>query len=50
MEILNRLKKNSLKMAIIDVLKYGRPNNVLVWKWRSDSNSFEKKCCYKANN
>lgn len=25
-------------MAIIDVLKYDGPNNVLVWKWRSDSN------------
>ena len=24
-------------MAIIDVLKYDGPNNVLVWKWRSDS-------------
>jgi membrane protease subunit (stomatin/prohibitin family) len=26
-------------MAIIDVLKYDGPNNVLVWKWRSQSNS-----------
>jgi membrane protease subunit (stomatin/prohibitin family) len=26
-------------MAIIDVVKYDGPNNVLVWKWRSDSNS-----------
>ena len=26
-------------MAIIDVLKYDGPNNVLVWKWRSASNS-----------
>jgi membrane protease subunit (stomatin/prohibitin family) len=26
-------------MAIIDVLKYDGPNNVLVWKWRSTSNS-----------
>jgi len=26
-------------MAIIDVLKYDGPNNVLVWKWRSSSNS-----------
>ena len=26
-------------MAIIDVLKYDGPNNVLVWKWRSNSNS-----------
>jgi len=26
-------------MAIIDVLKYDGPNNVLVWKWRSVSNS-----------
>jgi membrane protease subunit (stomatin/prohibitin family) len=26
-------------MAIIDVLKYDGPNNVLVWKWRSGSNS-----------
>ncbi|MDX2361084.1 MAG: SPFH domain-containing protein [Crocinitomicaceae bacterium] len=26
-------------MAIIDVLKYDGPNNVLVWKWRSESNS-----------
>lgn len=25
-------------MAIIDVLKYDGPNNVLVWKWRSGSN------------
>lgn len=25
-------------MAIIDVLKYDGPNNVLVWKWRSQSN------------
>lgn len=25
-------------MAIIDVLKYDGPNNVLVWKWRSESN------------
>jgi membrane protease subunit (stomatin/prohibitin family) len=25
-------------MAIIDVLKYDGPNNVLVWKWRSASN------------
>jgi membrane protease subunit (stomatin/prohibitin family) len=25
-------------MAIIDVLKYDGPNNVLVWKWRSKSN------------
>lgn len=25
-------------MAIIDVLKYDGPNNVLVWKWRSTSN------------
>lgn len=25
-------------MAIIDVLKYDGPNNVLVWKWRSSSN------------
>jgi len=25
-------------MAIIDVLKYDGPNNVLVWKWRSNSN------------
>lgn len=26
-------------MAIIDVLKYDGPNNALVWKWRSSSNS-----------
>jgi membrane protease subunit (stomatin/prohibitin family) len=26
-------------MAIIDVLKYDGPNNVLVWKWRSGYNS-----------
>jgi membrane protease subunit (stomatin/prohibitin family) len=26
-------------MAIIDVLKYDGPNNVLVWKWRSTSNA-----------
>jgi membrane protease subunit (stomatin/prohibitin family) len=26
-------------MAIVDVLKYDGPNNVLVWKWRSTSNS-----------
>lgn len=26
-------------MAIIDVLKYDGPNNVLVWKWRSVNNS-----------
>jgi membrane protease subunit (stomatin/prohibitin family) len=26
-------------MAIIDVLKYDGPNNVLVWKWRSTTNS-----------
>ena len=26
-------------MAILDVLKYEGPNDVLVWKWRSDSNS-----------
>lgn len=26
-------------MAIIDVLKYDGPNNVLIWKWRSDNNS-----------
>lgn len=26
-------------MAIIDVLKYDGPNNVLVWKWRSNLNS-----------
>jgi membrane protease subunit (stomatin/prohibitin family) len=26
-------------MAIIDVLKYDGPNNVLVWKWRSKSNT-----------
>lgn len=26
-------------MAIIDVLKYDGPNNVLVWKWRSASNT-----------
>jgi len=26
-------------MAIIDVLKYDGPNNALVWKWRSASNS-----------
>jgi membrane protease subunit (stomatin/prohibitin family) len=26
-------------MAIIDVLKYDGPNNVLVWKWRSPKNS-----------
>jgi membrane protease subunit (stomatin/prohibitin family) len=25
-------------MAIIDVLKYDGPNNVLVWKWRAESN------------
>ena len=25
-------------MAIINVLKYDGPNNVLVWKWRSNSN------------
>jgi membrane protease subunit (stomatin/prohibitin family) len=25
-------------MAIVDVLKYDGPNNVLVWKWRSQSN------------
>ncbi len=25
-------------MAIIDVLKYDGPNNVLVWRWRSESN------------
>jgi membrane protease subunit (stomatin/prohibitin family) len=30
-----KLKK---QMAIIDVLKYDGPNNVLVWKWRSKSN------------
>lgn len=26
-------------MAILDVLKYDGPNDVLVWKWRSESNS-----------
>ena len=26
-------------MAILDVLKYEGPNDVLAWKWRSDSNS-----------
>jgi membrane protease subunit (stomatin/prohibitin family) len=26
-------------MAIINVLKYNGPNNVLIWKWRSESNS-----------
>jgi membrane protease subunit (stomatin/prohibitin family) len=26
-------------MAIIDVIKYDGPNNVLVWKWRSNSSS-----------
>lgn len=26
-------------MAIIDVLKYDGPNNILVWKWRSKSNT-----------
>mgnify|MGYP000164711913 CR=1 FL=1 len=26
-------------MAIIDVLKYDGPNNVLVWKWRTAGNS-----------
>jgi membrane protease subunit (stomatin/prohibitin family) len=26
-------------MAIIDVLKYDGPNDVLVWKWRSESSS-----------
>lgn len=26
-------------MAIVDVLKYDGPNNVLVWKWRSKSNT-----------
>jgi membrane protease subunit (stomatin/prohibitin family) len=26
-------------MAINDVLKYTGPNNVLIWKWRSESNS-----------
>jgi membrane protease subunit (stomatin/prohibitin family) len=26
-------------MSIIDVVKYDGPNNVLVWKWRSGSNS-----------
>ncbi|MGY8926918.1 MAG: SPFH domain-containing protein [Flavobacteriales bacterium] len=26
-------------MKIIDVLKYDGPNNVLIWKWRSESNS-----------
>jgi len=26
-------------MAIIDVLKYDGPNNVLVWKWRTKSNT-----------
>jgi len=26
-------------MAIIDVVKYDGPNNVLVWKWRSLTNS-----------
>jgi membrane protease subunit (stomatin/prohibitin family) len=26
-------------MAVIDVVKYDGPNNVLVWKWRSESNS-----------
>ncbi|MFT4522002.1 MAG: membrane protease subunit (stomatin/prohibitin family) [Bacteroidia bacterium] len=26
-------------MAIIDVLKYDGPNDVLIWKWRSESNS-----------
>ena len=26
-------------MAILDVLKYEGPNDVLVWKWRSDSSS-----------
>ena len=30
-------------MAIIDVLKYDGPNNVLVWKWRSVSNSDREK-------
>ena len=30
-------------MAIIDVLKYDGPNNVLVWKWRSTSNSDREK-------
>ncbi len=25
-------------MAILDVLKYEGPNDVLVWKWRSESN------------
>jgi hypothetical protein len=29
-------------MAIIDVLKYDGPNNVLVWKWRSVSNSIRE--------
>ena len=29
-------------MAIIDVLKYDGPNNVLVWKWRPQSNSSRK--------
>ncbi len=26
-------------MAVIDVLKYDGPNDVLIWKWRSESNS-----------
>ena len=26
-------------MVIIDVLKYDGPNDVLIWKWRSESNS-----------
>ena len=26
-------------MAIIDVLKYDGPNDVLVWKWRPESGS-----------
>lgn len=25
-------------MALIDVLKYNGPNNVLIWKWRSENN------------
>ncbi|MFM7769236.1 MAG: SPFH domain-containing protein, partial [Bacteroidota bacterium] len=32
-------KTPTSNMAIIDVLKYDGPNNVLVWKWRSGSNA-----------
>ena len=29
-------------MAILDILKYNRPNDVLVWKWRSESNDSQE--------